>query len=95
MTCRETSGHTILGGLPAVLNQVESVEGQSPTMGLCGRGYRVKRWVGETRIEIPESCKVSTTEHEKRQARARFRPERHRTNHRSPQERSQDAPKLP
>jgi IS5 family transposase len=62
-------GHT----LPAVLSQVESVVGKRPTMAICDRGYRGKRRIGDTRIEIPESGKGPKTEHEKRQARARFR----------------------
>ena len=62
-------GHT----LPAVLTQVESIVGKRPTMAICDRGYRGKRRIGDTRIEIPESGKGPKTEHEKRQARARFR----------------------
>jgi IS5 family transposase len=62
-------GHT----LPAVLNQVESIVGQRPTMAICDRGYRGKRKIGTTRIEIPESGNGPKTEHEKRQARAPFR----------------------
>jgi len=62
-------GHT----LPAVLTQVENVVGQRPTMTICDRGYRGKRKIGTTRIEIPESGKGPKTEHEKRNARERFR----------------------
>jgi IS5 family transposase len=62
-------GHT----LPAVLSQVESIVGKRPTMAICDRGYRGKRRIGDTRIEIPESGKGAKTEHNKRQARARFR----------------------
>ncbi len=62
-------GHT----LPAVLTQVESIVGQRPSMAICDRGYRGKRQIGATRIEIPESGKGPKTEHEKRKARERFR----------------------
>ena len=41
-------------------------------MAICDRGYRGKRRIGDTRIEIPESGKDAKTEHNKRQARARF-----------------------
>lgn len=46
-------GHT----LPAVLSQVASIVGKRPTMAICDRGYRGKRIIGATRIEIPESGK--------------------------------------
>ncbi|MGE4442609.1 MAG: IS5 family transposase [Desulfomicrobium sp.] len=59
--------------LPAVLAQVESLVGKRPTMAICDHGYRGMRRTGDTRIEIPESDKGPKTEHEKRQARARFR----------------------
>ncbi|NLW80198.1 MAG: transposase, partial [Desulfovibrionales bacterium] len=62
-------GHT----LPAVLSQVESIVGQRPTMAICDRGYRGKRKVGVTSIEIPESGKRTKTASDKRQARERFR----------------------
>jgi IS5 family transposase len=42
-------------------------------MAICDRGYRGKRQIGATRIEIPESGKGPKTEHEKRKARERFR----------------------
>ena len=62
-------GHT----LPAVLSQVESIVGQRPTMAICDRGYRGKRKIGVTSIEIPESGKRTKTASDKRQARERFR----------------------
>jgi IS5 family transposase len=62
-------GHT----LPAVLSQVESIVGQRPTMAICDRGYRGKRKIGVTNIEIPESGKRTKTASDKRQARERFR----------------------
>jgi IS5 family transposase len=61
-------GHT----LPAVLSQVENIVGQRPTMAICDRGYRGKRRIGDTRIEVPESGKGLKTELEKRKARERF-----------------------
>ena len=42
-------------------------------MAICDRGYRGKRKIGTTRIEIPESGSGPKTEHEKRKARERFR----------------------
>jgi len=42
-------------------------------MAICDRGYRGKRQIGATRIEIPESGKGPKTEHEKRKAKERFR----------------------
>jgi IS5 family transposase len=62
-------GHT----LPAVQSQTESIVCQRTTLAICDRGDRGKRRIGDTRIEIPESGKGPKTEHEKRQARARFR----------------------
>ena len=62
-------GHT----LPAVLSQVESIVGQRPTMAICDRGYRGKRKIGVTSIEIPESGNRTKTASDKRQARERFR----------------------
>ena len=61
-------GHT----LPAVLSQVESIVGQRSTMAICDRGYRGKRKVGVTSIEIPESGRRTKTVSDKRQARERF-----------------------
>ena len=62
-------GHT----LTAVLSQVESILGQRPTMAICDRGYRGKRKIGVTSIEIPESGRRKKTASDKRQARERFR----------------------
>ena len=42
-------------------------------MAICDRGYRGKRKVGVTSIEIPESGKRTKTASDKRQARERFR----------------------
>jgi IS5 family transposase len=62
-------GHT----LPAVLAQVESIVGQRPTMAICDQGYRGKRKIGMTSIEIPESGRRTNTASDKRQAWERFR----------------------
>jgi IS5 family transposase len=62
-------GHT----LPSVLSQVESIVEQRPGMAICDRGYRDKRKVGVTSIEIPESGRRTKTASDKRQARERFR----------------------
>jgi IS5 family transposase len=61
-------GHT----LPNVLDQVEEIIGQRPERAICDRGYRGKRWVGETRIDIPEAGNGSKKPSEKRKARKRF-----------------------
>ncbi|GAU09853.1 IS5 family transposase [Desulfoplanes formicivorans] len=62
-------GHT----LPDVLDQVEDIVGKRPATAICDRGYRGKRWVGETCIEIPEAGKVSGKASDKHKARKRFR----------------------
>jgi len=62
-------GHTV----PVVLSQIESIVGQRPTMAICDRGYRDKRKVGVTSIEIPKSDRRTKTAPDKRQARERFR----------------------
>src|SRR6056297_3394412 len=61
-------GHT----LPEVLDQVEEITGQRPERAICDRGYRGKRWVGKTRIDIPEAGNGSKKTSEKRKARKRF-----------------------
>jgi IS5 family transposase len=61
-------GHT----LPEVLDQVEEITGQRPERAICDRGYRGKRWVGETRIDIPEAGNGSKKPSEKSKARKRF-----------------------
>lgn len=60
--------HTI----PAVLTQVESIDDQRPTMAICDSGYRGKRLIGATRIEIPDTGKGPKIENEKRKAKERF-----------------------
>jgi IS5 family transposase len=62
-------GHT----LPDVLNQIEDIVGQRPSVMICDRGYRGKRQIGATSIKIPEAGTKTSSAHEKHQARERFR----------------------
>ena len=62
-------GHT----LPDVLDQIEDIVGQRPSIMICDRGYRGKKKIGVTSVKIPEAGNKSMTTHEKRIARERFR----------------------
>ena len=63
-------GHT----LPAVLKQVKRLTNWLPEIGLCDRGYRGKKKIGETKILIPESTpKASRSAYYRRKQRERFR----------------------
>jgi IS5 family transposase len=62
-------GHT----LPEALRQTEELVGCRAKVAICDRGYRGKRIVDGTRIEIPGKPKKRASEYEKRKARKRFR----------------------
>ncbi len=62
-------GHT----LDKVLDQVESLRGTRPEVGICDRGYRGKTCVGGTQILIPKPPDKRATPYEKQKARKRFR----------------------
>ena len=53
--------------------QVKRIANWVPKIGLCDRGYRGKKQVGETDIMIPTaSAKISLSNYEKMQQRKRF-----------------------
>jgi IS5 family transposase len=62
-------GHT----LPEALRQSEELVGRRAKVATCDRGYRGKRIVNGTRIEIPNKPRKRASAYEKRKARKRFR----------------------
>lgn len=62
-------GHT----LPEALKQNEELVGRRAKVAICDRGYRGKRMVDGTRIEIPKKPLKRASAYEKRKARRRFR----------------------
>jgi IS5 family transposase len=62
-------GHT----LPEALKQNEELVGRRAKVAICDRGYRGKRMIDGTRIEIPQKPKKRASAYEKRKARKRFR----------------------
>lgn len=62
-------GHT----LPDALKQREALVGRRAKVAICDRGYRGKRVVNGTRIEIPKKPLKRASAYEKRKARKRFR----------------------
>jgi len=59
--------------LASVLSQVEKLRGKRPPIAICDRGFRGRKFVGKTKIEIPESPTPKTTNYAKRKAQKRFR----------------------
>lgn len=62
-------GHT----LPEVLKQSEELVGRRAKVAICDRGYRGKRTIDGTRIELPGKPRKRASAYEKRKARKRFR----------------------
>ena len=62
-------GHT----LPETLTQTTELVGSRPTVAICDRGYRGKRTIDGTTIEIPKNPGKRTTTYQKQKARKRFR----------------------
>jgi len=62
-------GHT----LPEALKQSEELVGRRAKVAICDRGYRGKRMIDGTRIEIPQKPRKRASAYEKRKARERFR----------------------
>jgi IS5 family transposase len=62
-------GHT----LPEALKQNEELVGRRAKVAICDRGYRGKRMIDGTRIEIPQKPRKRASAYEKRKARKRFR----------------------
>jgi IS5 family transposase len=62
-------GHT----LPEALKQSEELVGRRAKVAICDRGYRGKRIVDGTRIEMPKKPRKRASAYEKRKARKRFR----------------------
>lgn len=59
--------------LPQLLAQVKTITGKQPRRAYCDRGFRGRREIGETKIEIPDKPKKNATAHCKRKAREKFR----------------------
>jgi len=62
-------GHT----LPEVLEMAEAVQGRRATKAIVDRGYRGRRWVGETEILTPSRPPASQSKAQSSRMRARFR----------------------
>ena len=62
-------GHT----LPEALKQSEALVGRRAKVAICDRGYRGKRVIDGTEIEIPKKPLKRASAYEKRKARTRFR----------------------
>lgn len=75
--------------------QVEIIVERRPNMAICHLGYRGKRKIGVTSIEIPDPSRQTKTASSKRHARAIPKPRNHRADYRPSQEREQDAAQLP
>ena len=58
--------------LKDVLSQIEAVCGQAPETAFCDRGFRGRKRVGDTTIELPKSSSGSGSEYAKRKARKNF-----------------------
>jgi IS5 family transposase len=58
--------------LEDTLQAVERTTGQRPKEGICDRGYRGKRWVGSTKISIPQQQKHRNS-YQKQKIRKKFR----------------------
>lgn len=62
-------GHT----LPEHLAQIERITGCLPKIGIVDRGYRGKRFVGETEIISPKPLGKKASSYQRNQTRKRFR----------------------
>ena len=62
-------GHT----LPEALKQNEELVGRRAKVAICDRGYRGKRMIDGTRIEMPRKPRKRASAYEKRKAGKRFR----------------------
>lgn len=62
-------GHT----LPKALDQCEQLREDRPKVAIVDRGYKGRSRIGETEILMPKPPGKSSTEYEKKKARARFR----------------------
>ena len=64
----EYDGHTLQG----LLAQVEAMRGNEPEAAFCDRGFRGRKRVGKTTIQLPEVPSGKATDYEKRKARHNF-----------------------
>lgn len=62
-------GHT----LPDHLEQIERLTGKTFKSAIVDRGYRGRKWIGETKIEIPDTPKPSDSYYKRSKARKKFR----------------------
>lgn len=59
--------------LPPLLNQIKDLTGRRPEYAYCDRGFRGKKEINGTKIEIPKSSSKKSTMHYKREAQTKFR----------------------
>jgi IS5 family transposase len=64
----EYDGHTLQG----LLAQVEEMRGSEADAAFCDRGFRGRKRVGKTTIQLPEVPSGNATDYEKRKARHNF-----------------------
>lgn len=62
-------GHT----LPEQLEQIKRLCGMTIENALVDRGYRGRKWIGETKVEIPGSGKATDSYCKKQKAKKKFR----------------------
>ena len=67
-TRNEYDGNT----LKDVLSHVAAIRGSAPKTAFCDRGFRGRKRVDDTAIELPESPSPKATEHFRRKARKNF-----------------------
>ena len=62
-------GHT----LPEQLEQIKRLSGMTIENVLVDRGYRGRKWIGDTKVEIPGSGKATDSYYKKQKAKKKFR----------------------
>lgn len=62
-------GHT----LPEQLEQIKRLSGMTIENALVDRGYRGRKWIGDTKVEIPGSGKATDSYYKKQKAKRKFR----------------------
>ncbi|MBR1495811.1 MAG: IS5 family transposase [Acidaminococcaceae bacterium] len=58
--------------LQAVLGQIKQIRGTEAQHAFCDRGFRGRKQIGKTSIEIPDNGKTKATEYQKQKARKNF-----------------------
>ena len=62
-------GHT----LPEQLKQIKRLSGMTIVNALVDRGYPGRKWIGDTKMEIPGKCKPTDSYYKKTKAKNKFR----------------------